>query len=159
MNKYISVRKRDILLTGILLIFTLFFSALLQKVYADGAAEVSGIYVTEVHVDKACYGLGDTVTVTAVIKNASAAEWSGKIYLKIFHNDKLIDTKNTVLSLSAGTTASKTFTWTPPMEDYKGYLVQAYTKDSDSKTTAIDYLCSLCVSCSIIAFVQVNLCS
>ncbi|MGN6710308.1 glycoside hydrolase family 66 protein [Anaerocolumna jejuensis] len=138
MNKYISVRKRDILLTGILLIFTLFFSALLQKVYADGAAEASGIYVTEVHVDKACYGLGDTVTVTAVIKNASAAEWSGKIYLKIFHNDQLMDTKNTALSLSAGTTASKTFTWTPPMEDYKGYLVQAYTKDSDSKTTAID---------------------
>lgn len=94
--------------------------------------------VTYIYVDKARYKPGDIVTITADVDNYSSSDFSGDIYLKIYHNEKLIYTTTDLLSLSAGETGTKYFTWTAPTEDYQGYMVHIFTTENDIQTAAID---------------------
>lgn len=95
-------------------------------------------YVTHVSVNMARYNPGDTVTITAELKNNNDSAWSGTVYLGIYYNETPQYSSSQTASLSSGEDKSITFTWTAASTDYKGYLVKVYTSGTDYQTAAVD---------------------
>lgn len=99
---------------------------------------VPGDLIQRVYTDKARYNPGDTVTITVEIRNNIGMDWSGTLYLDISHLETTVYSANQPLSVAAGATATKIFTWTAPLTDFRGYRVEVHAGTTDMNATAID---------------------
>lgn len=97
-----------------------------------------GDLIQRVYTDRAQYNPGDTVTVTVEIKNNTGADWSGTLYLDIHSLETTVYSTSQPLSVAAGATTTKTFTWTTPSADFRGYHAEVRAGTTDSSATAID---------------------
>ncbi len=97
-----------------------------------------GDLIQRVYTDKARYDPGDTVTITVEIKNNTGADWSGTLYLDIRHLETTVYSASQSLSVASGVTTTKTFTWTAPSTDFRGYHVEVRAGTTDANATAID---------------------
>lgn len=97
-----------------------------------------GDLIQRVYTDKARYHPGDIVTITVEIKNNTGVDWSGTLYLDVRYLETLVHSDGQSLSIAAGATATKTFTWTTPSTDFRGYHVEVRAGTTDANATAID---------------------
>ncbi|KGX93926.1 cycloisomaltooligosaccharide glucanotransferase [Pontibacillus halophilus JSM 076056 = DSM 19796] len=83
--------------------------------------------ITSLEIDKAMYQPGEPVTFSATLNQPSS-----ELTIHYYHLSERIETE-TIEAPSK----DATWTWTPPKEDYKGYLVKVSTPSS-TKTIGVD---------------------
>ncbi len=127
---------RGIKVSCFILIISLLFTIAGFPMVNVGAATTG--YIAKVSVDKARYAPGNTVTITANLQNTTSTNWSGTVYLSIYHHETLTYSTSKTASVSQNSTGTTSFTWTAPSTDYRGYLVKVYVSSSDYKTAAVD---------------------
>jgi len=98
----------------------------------------SGDLIQRVYTDRARYNPGDTVTITVEIKNNTGAYWSGTLYLDIRYLETTVHSNSQPLSIAAGATTTKTFTWITPSTDFRGYHAEVRAGTTDANATAIE---------------------
>lgn len=91
-----------------------------------------------VYMDQASYNPSDTVTIAVEIKNNTGADWSGTLYLDVRYLETPVHSDSQSLSIAAGATATKTFTWATPSTDFQGDQVEVQAGATDANVTAID---------------------
>jgi hypothetical protein len=102
------------------------------------AVAASGDLIQRVYTDKARYDPGDVATVTVEIDNQTGSSWNDTLYLYIDHLETTVYTSTQSLNVSSGVTTTKTFTWTTPSTDFRGYHVEIKAGTTDQNATAID---------------------
>lgn len=84
-------------------------------------------------VDKARYNPGETVKMSILFDTSK--EWKGKLNLEVFHiNEKVAEGKKNI-QIKKNLKGIE-IEWTPPKEDFRGYLVEASIEGSDQILTA-----------------------
>ncbi|MBT2755838.1 carbohydrate-binding protein [Mesobacillus foraminis] len=84
-------------------------------------------------VDKARYNPGEKVTMSLLFN--TSAEWKGKLNLEVYHiNEKVAEGKKNI-QVKKGLKGIE-IEWTPPKEDFRGYLVKASVEGSNQILTA-----------------------
>lgn len=84
-------------------------------------------------VDKARYNPGEKVTMSLLFH--SSQEWKGKLNLEVYHlNEKVAEGKKNI-QVKKGLKGVE-IVWTPPKEDFRGYLVKASVEGSNQVLTA-----------------------
>lgn len=92
--------------------------------------------IEKIYVSKACYQPGETAHVEFLANNPGNA-MQGSAEVKISHLENVIWTTTVPVSLEAEASASFSFDWQTPAEDFKGYLVQI-TLCANTYVSAID---------------------
>ena len=92
--------------------------------------------IEKIYVSKACYQPGETAHVEFLVNNPGNA-MQGSTEVKISHLENVIWTTTVPVSLEAEASASFSFDWQTPAEDFKGYLVQI-TLCANTYVSAID---------------------
>ena len=92
--------------------------------------------IEKIYVSKACYQPGETAHVEFLVNNPGNA-MQGSAEVKISHLENVIWTTTVPVSLEAEASASFSFDWQTPAEDFKGYLVQI-TLCANTYVSAID---------------------
>lgn len=117
---------------------------LLLCLWLPGAALGAG-YIVDVTTDKAMYPPGTTATICVDLRNNAPVLFSGSVELAVSHLGDAVDSPapQAVVDMVLGPIVTKTFSWTPPETDYRGYRVEAILKDAagrviDRNATAID---------------------
>jgi dextranase len=87
-------------------------------------------------VDKARYNPGEKVKMSLLFD--SSVDWKGKLHLEVYHlNEKIAEGKKPI-HIKKNLKGFEV-EWTPPTEDFRGYLVKASIEGSDQiLTSAID---------------------
>ncbi len=100
-------------------------------------AQLPGVATIEkIYVSKACYQPGDTAHIEFLVNNSGGAiQESAEV--KVSHLENVIWTTTVPVSLDANASASFSFDWQTPAEDFKGYLVQI-TLCANTYVSAID---------------------
>lgn len=104
----------------------------------------AGTYIDNINTDKAMYSPGSSVTIYVDLKNTTGSIFSGTVEVTIFHLGAVVaNLPEQGLTLGAGGTAAKVFSWLPPVDDFKGYLVAVSLKNGsgavvESGSSAID---------------------
>ena len=100
-------------------------------------AQLPGVATIEkIYVSKACYQPGDTAHIEFLVNNSGGAiQESAEV--KVSHLENVIWTTTVPVSLDANASASFSFDWPTPAEDFKGYLVQI-TLCANTYVSAID---------------------
>jgi len=135
-KRRISIKTKAFLKVGTVIVACLLIAIAARTTLSVLAAP--GDLIQRVYTDKARYNPGDTVTVTAEIKNNTGADWNGILYLDIRHLETTVYSTSQSLSVTAGATMTKTFLWTTPSTDSYGYYVEVWAGTTDSGATAID---------------------
>ncbi len=109
---------------------------LLCFVYLAGAALAGNAHIADVNTDKAMYTPGAGTTIYVDLTNSTASGFSGSVEVRISHlGDILMDlTPKPVSFLGPGQSTTKIFSWTPPVVDFRGYLVEVTLKDTSGQT-------------------------
>lgn len=104
----------------------------------EAALAASDALIERVYTNKARYNPGDPVTITVAIDNQTGSTWNGTLSLNIYHLET--DVYSTTKSLNVGNnvTTTKTFTWTAPSTDFRGYHVAVQAGTTDQSATAVD---------------------
>ncbi len=105
---------------------------------ATPALAAPGDLIQRVYTDKARYSPNTSATVTVEIKNNTGATWNGTLYMDIRHLETVTYSTSQSLNVGAGATTTKTFAWTTPSTDFRGYHVEVRAGTTDSGATAID---------------------
>lgn len=105
----------------------------LKKAFAK-----SNVKLLDVSVDKARYNTSDNVVITLDIKNNSSSIISKTVNIKISNLQNEVDTLTSNIELQPNTISKHTMTWTPPSDNYRGYLVSADLGDGKYVTTGVD---------------------
>lgn len=99
----------------------------------------------DVYTDKSMYSPGSNINVNVELVNYTGNEViNGTIELVAKHLNKQVGAPITkTFSIGKGKTANLSLNWTAPNEDYKGYLLEITSKDSNGKiieksSTAVD---------------------
>ena len=92
--------------------------------------------IEKIYVSKACYQPGETAHVEFLVNNPGNA-MQGSAEVKISHLENVIWATTVPVSLEAEASASFSFDWQTPAEDFKGYLVQI-TLCANTYVSAID---------------------
>lgn len=129
----IATRRSNILRVVLLAIVCLGFA-----VSPSAPVAAPGDLIQRVSTDKARYSPNSAATITVEIKNNAGASWNGTLYLDIRHLETLTYSTSQPLSVASGATTTKTFAWTTPSTDFRGYHVEVRAGTTDSGTTAID---------------------
>src|SRR4051794_29233353 len=93
--------------------------------------------VTEFLPDKARYAPGEVVTLTATIQAGAHDEYAGPIDLYVYRADRVTHMEHREVQVKAGEKADVTFRWSPPPDDFIGYLAVAEA-GSSAATTGVD---------------------
>ncbi|HYN89130.1 MAG TPA: glycoside hydrolase family 66 protein [Ardenticatenaceae bacterium] len=125
-------------LLGVLGILTILLLAFVFSLTAQPSYAATGDLIQRVVTDKARYNPGDTVTIQVAIRNNTASAWSGTLYLDVKYLESTVYSSNQALSVAAGASTTKTFTWTAPSTDFRGYYVEVRAGTTDSAATAVD---------------------
>lgn len=98
--------------------------------------------IKDVYTDKSAYRPDDKVNYIVQLKNDSGKNYSGKLKISILHLNKTIENKEINIDLKQNEAKEIKLQWTPPKEDYKGYMIEVYaqkgTKLFDYRNTAVD---------------------
>jgi hypothetical protein len=93
--------------------------------------------VTDVLPDKARYAPREEVTLTARVLAGPQQAYEGPVDLSVYHLDRVVHTERRDARVEAGATGEFTFRWTPPADDFTGYLAVAEAGNSTA-TTGVD---------------------
>lgn len=97
----------------------------------------SGVFLKDVYTDKSMYSPGETVTLTAELKDGIPSD--AKLYLRIRHLDQVVWEQTAPVGAHS---ASVNFQITMPSEDFTGYSAEVYLREQDTvldyKMTAVD---------------------
>lgn len=104
---------------------------------AQTSSFAAGELIQRVHTNAARHAPGATATITVEIDNQTGSSWQGTLYLDVHHLESTVHSDSQSLSVAAGASATKTFNWTTPTQDYRGYLVEVRA-GTDTAFTAID---------------------
>ncbi|WP_069649068.1 glycoside hydrolase family 66 protein [Caloranaerobacter ferrireducens] len=126
------------LINYLLILILLASNISLTKPQLSNIAYATNSYVTKVYVDKARYNPSETATITVELSNSTESDWSGTLYLNIYHMETEVYSTSKNISIPAYSNSNESFTWITPSSDFKGYLVKVSTDSTDYKTTAID---------------------
>lgn len=98
--------------------------------------------IRDLYTDKAHYNPGDTATITALLTNSTTTAVTGTLNLVIKQYENQIATSSTAIQLSPGQSATVTFPWTVPGDDFRGYGIDSTLMVSGSqrgaRSTAVD---------------------
>ncbi|MDM5196543.1 glycoside hydrolase family 66 protein [Fictibacillus enclensis] len=84
-------------------------------------------------VDKSRYNLGEKVKMSILFDSSN--DWKGKLNLEVFHlNEKVAEGKKNIQVRK--NVKGLEIEWTPPKQDFRGYLVKASISGSDQIVTA-----------------------
>jgi GH15 family glucan-1,4-alpha-glucosidase len=98
----------------------------------------NGCIIKRVYTDKSMYSVGNTVTITVVINNPSASQMVTALNTNINKLENNVFNNSINVTVPANTTVNQNVTWTAPVGDYTGYLVNVDLGDSVYATSAID---------------------
>ncbi|WP_274364250.1 glycoside hydrolase family 66 protein [Paenibacillus thermotolerans] len=103
---------------------------------ALGASEQSGV-IAEVALDKAMYRPGEPVRIEVRFANRSGVNiWNGTVTVSFKHLDREAGPRQTsYYTVNAGETAVVSFVWSPPSDDYRGYMIEAEASDRFGNVT------------------------
>jgi dextranase len=110
----------------------LFIAAAVATALAGCSHGTGGGPVTDLLPDKARYQPGEAVTLTARVQ--AGAQYAGPIDLTVYHLDEVVHSERQDMLVLAGVTSDVTFRWTPPPEDFTGYLAVAAAGSSVAST-------------------------
>ena len=88
--------------------------------------------------DKARYEPGGTVTLTAEISNPSPSDASGTLDLRIEHLGRFVIGDSRDVALPPAGTATETFTFTAPDQDFTGYATSLSSGGGNVVSTGLD---------------------
>ena len=94
--------------------------------------------VSRVYPDKARYNPGDAATLTVELTNGPVSSFNGVVTLLISHLGHPVFADKQAVTLAPNVTASRTFTWPTPLDDFHGYLVEASLTNGSFAVTALD---------------------
>ncbi len=100
--------------------------------------------IDAVRLGRSAYAPGVPVAIEVELENATGAPFAGEIALTASHLGESVGAEQTVpVSLGVGAAATVAFTWSPPGEDFRGYLVQAVARQTggaivDTAATGVD---------------------
>ncbi|MDQ3927633.1 MAG: carbohydrate-binding protein, partial [Chloroflexota bacterium] len=102
-------------------------------------AATTGTLITKVYTDKARYNPGNTVVITAQLKNTTGASWTGTLSLSIKKLETQVHTATSAsITLANGASTTTTFNWTAPAGDFTGYYAGVTAGTVDFNGTGID---------------------
>lgn len=107
-------------------------------------AEDSGTIIKLVNTDKARYNPGESVEIFVDLLNKTGTNFTGNVTLYFRYLGSQADTdQDKSVTLASNEAKTLTYSWTPPSDDYKGYLVEVWVRDEsgtiiDSSSTAVD---------------------
>jgi hypothetical protein len=93
--------------------------------------------VTEFLPDKARYAPGEVVTLAATIQAGAHEKYAGPVDLYVYRVDRVTHMEHREVQVKAGEKADVTFRWSPPPDDFIGYLAVAEA-GSSAATTGVD---------------------
>jgi dextranase len=93
--------------------------------------------VTDLFPDKARYAPGEAVTLTASVQASGALGYTTPVGLSVYHLDRLVHTERREVEVEGGASAGVDFHWTPPLDDFSGYLAVVEAEGS-AATTGVD---------------------
>ena len=141
------MRKETKRTVGILLCaFLLCFSGCAAKEakLPSPGAELPGQdrLIADFYTDKSAYRPGDEVRFTLELKNETQEEFKGKIEFAWYDLTQKTELPALEAQVDAGGEKTLELSWTPPEEDYRGYLVTALARTGketvDRRNTAVD---------------------
>lgn len=100
-------------------------------------AQAPGVAAVDLLPGKARHAPGEEVTLTARVRADEGGGFAGAVDLAVYHRERVVHSDRRVLSVAAGASAEVEFRWTPPEEDFRGYLAAA-TAGGRISTTGID---------------------
>ena len=108
-------------------------------------SDEGGALITDINTNKSRYSPGESVNIYVDLKNNTKTKINnGEVSLSFKHLTKDVNSSITkTYKLEPGDKTTLTFAWIPPNNDYQGYLVEAYVKNTkgnvlDSKTVGVD---------------------
>ncbi|WP_049768620.1 glycoside hydrolase family 66 protein [Anaeromyxobacter sp. Fw109-5] len=101
------------------------------------AARAAAAPVIDLLPDKARYAPGEEVTLTARVQAGTEGEFVGPVAMSVYHLDAVVHADRQEVRVAPGATGDVTFRWTPPTEDFSGYLAVADAAGT-AATTAVD---------------------
>ncbi|MBT2723737.1 glycoside hydrolase family 66 protein [Bacillus sp. ISL-46] len=137
-----SIRKKSIFFVIMILITVPFY--FIGKDQPHAQAEDSGTIIKLVNTDKARYNPGQSVEIFVDLLNKTGANFSGNVTLYFRYLGSQADTDQVKsITLAENEAKTLTYSWTPPPNDYRGYLVEVWVRDDtgtiiDSGSTAVD---------------------
>lgn len=96
------------------------------------------VSVQTIYTDKSRYEPGAESAIMVICKNTAASPWQGRLSLYITRHGHQVHRDSQFLSIGASQSVTSTFKWTPPQEDFQGYLVETWLENGSSGITAID---------------------
>lgn len=112
------------------------------QIRAGDSFPQQGRLIQDFYPDKSAYRPGEPVAFTLELDNRTGGDFSGRIAVDCKHLDDSVHTDALNVSLKAGEKKSLTFDWTPPADDYRGYLAEATAVSGkapqDHRNTAVD---------------------
>lgn len=118
---------------------------LMGALFWSGAGAMAGPLMERVSTDRARYAPGQVVTISVELHNTTTVAYTGTARLAFKHlgRDAAPVLMRTIPLLLPGTRDTRTFTWTPPSKDFRGYLVEITLlkfdgSTADEETIAVD---------------------
>ena len=106
---------------------------------SEGEGATSGAArIVELHPDKARYSPGDIVTLTVRVEASGAEPFSGLVRIEIWQIDEVIHEEQLFVTAQPAEPVTREVLWTPPANDFTGYLVVARAGDGEERSTAVD---------------------
>ena len=99
-----------------------------------GGLSHAGSFIANVNTDKAAYTPGTGATLYVDLTNSTALTFNGSVAVVISHLGSVTTNlpSQAISNLGAHATASKVFSWSPPLADYQGYLITISVADTGS---------------------------
>jgi len=101
-----------------------------------------GKLIEDIYPDKSAYRPGEKVTFTVQFSNQTGKDFSGIIVYVCKSQEKTVYQGSAEAAVRNGEKTSLTLSWTPPNDDYKGYLVESEAVSGgtllDHRNTAVD---------------------
>lgn len=96
------------------------------------------VSVQTIYTDKSRYEPGQQSVITVICKNTGASPWQSRLSLYITRHGHPVYQDSQSLSIGTSQSVTRTFKWTPPEDDFQGYLVEAWLENGSCGVTAID---------------------
>ncbi|GGG04186.1 glycoside hydrolase family 66 protein [Paenibacillus abyssi] len=127
--------KRAAALGVSVMMLTTVLTACFSKAAIEPQDAADGNLLSHVITDKARYNPGDTINYTLTLNQGSQ---EGELVVRYKHLDRVIEEKE----LERDGTEEVNWSWTPPADDYQGYMTEIFFKDGsdvlDHANIAVD---------------------
>ena len=112
------------------------------EIHSGDTIPQQGHLIQDFYPDKSAYRPGEKTALTVDLKNETGKNFSGKIAYSCKYLGKSVFSGSADAALKNGEAKKLSFSWTPPKDDYRGYLVEAAAVSDntiqDHRNTAVD---------------------